>query len=176
MLREEFEVFAIDDTDIGNVDYSNMKIRLKDDILCQALYNSIPHPLHQELKHVEDLLKKQWTTNSHSESLSPVVAMRKTDGTLRLCCGYRMLNAKTIPDRYPLPRVQDIIKSFGKNQCFSLLDQTKAYHQLQMDPESRKIPAFLTPRGFYECLRLPIGRMNAPAYFQRFMKSCLGNI
>ena len=83
MVREEFEVFATDDTDAGNVDHNNMKIRLKDDILCQATYNSIPHSLYQELKHyVEDLLNKQWITNSHSESSPPVIAVRKKDGTL----------------------------------------------------------------------------------------------
>ena len=145
MLREESEVFGTDDTDIGNVDHSKMKIRLKDDIPCQATYNSLPCPFYQELKHVEDLLNKQWITNSHSEYSSPVVAVRKKDGTLRLCCDYRKLNAKTIPDRHPLPRIQDIIDSLGKNQYFSLLDQTKAYHQLHMDPESRKFTAFLTP-------------------------------
>ena len=64
-----------------------MKIRLKDDIPCQATYNSTPHPLYQQLKHyVEDLLSKQWITNSHLEYSSLVVAVRKNDGTLQLCC------------------------------------------------------------------------------------------
>ena len=49
MLREEFEVFATDDTDIGNVDYNKMKIKLKDDIPCQATYN-IPHPFYQDTR------------------------------------------------------------------------------------------------------------------------------
>ena len=78
MLREESEVFATDDTDIDNVDHNKMNIRLKDDIPCQATYNSIPRPLYQELKHyVEDLLNKQWITNSHLEYSSPVVAVMK---------------------------------------------------------------------------------------------------
>ena len=65
MLREEFEVFATDDTDIDNVGH-NTKRRLKDDIPYQVTYNSIPHSLYQELKHYgEDLLNKQWITNSH---------------------------------------------------------------------------------------------------------------
>ena len=65
MLREEFEVFATDDTDIDNVGH-NTKRRLKGDIPYQVTYNSIPHSLYQELKHYgEDLLNKQWITNSH---------------------------------------------------------------------------------------------------------------
>ena len=80
MLKQESEVFAIDETDIHNVEHNKMKIRLKDDITCQAIYNSLPRPHYQELKHyVEDLLNKQWITNSHSEYSSPVVAERKKD-------------------------------------------------------------------------------------------------
>ena len=116
-LREKSEVFATDDTDIGNVDPDKMKIRLKDGIPCQATCNSLPRPLYQELKHyAEDLLNKQWISNSLSEYLSPVAAVRKKDGTLRLCCDYRKLNTKTIPDCHLLLRIQDIIEGLGKNR------------------------------------------------------------
>ena len=80
MLIEESEVFPTDDTD---TDHNKMKIRLKDDIPCQATYNSLPRSLYQELKHyVEELLNRQWITISHSKCSSPVVAVRKKDGTL----------------------------------------------------------------------------------------------
>ena len=75
-----------------------------------------------EVKHyVEDLLNKGWVTKSSS-----VVAVRKKDGSLRLCCNCRAVNNKTIPDRHPLPRVQDAIDGLNGKKWFSILDQQKA--------------------------------------------------
>ena len=99
--------------------------------------------------YIEDLLNKQWIIHSRSEYSPPVVAVRKKDGTIRLCCDYRWLNQKTIPDRRSLPRIQNVIDNRGSNQFLSLLDQSKAYHQLHLDLEKRRYTAFITPWAFY---------------------------
>ena len=91
-----------------------MKIHLKDETPVQKSYYSMPKPLHQGVKHyVEDLLKKGWITKSSSNYSSPLVAVRKNDGSLWLFCECRALNNKTIPDRHPLPRGYAAIDSLN---------------------------------------------------------------
>ena len=85
MFIQEAAAFSVEDSDIGNVTSTSMDIKLYNNKPVQLNYHSLPKPLDGELKaHIEDLLNRGWNGNSTSPYLSPVVSVRKKDGTLRL--------------------------------------------------------------------------------------------
>ena len=105
LLIEECESFSRNKDDIGDVPSVQMEIKLNDQRPVQKRYNTIHRPLYPEVKaHIQDLLNKNFISKSTSAYSSPIVAVRKKNGELRLCCDFRELNLPTIPDKHPLPK------------------------------------------------------------------------
>lgn len=110
---------------------------------------------------------------SSSPWSSPVVVVRKKDGTLRFCVDYRKLNSVTKKDTYPLPRIDDSLDRLRRAKYFSSIDLRSGYWQIEVDERDREKTAFVTPDGLYEFKVLPFGLCSAPATFQRMMDTVL---
>ena len=96
-----------------------------------------------------------------------MVLVPKPDGSLRFCIDYRRLNAITIRDSYPLPRMDECVDSLGEANIFTTLDCNSGYWQIPVAKKDREKTAFVCHAGLYEYLRMPFGLTNAPATFQR---------
>lgn len=120
---------------------------------------------------VNELLEEGIIRPSCSEYASPIVLIKKRSGETRMCIDYRGLNKITLKDNYPLPLMDDCIEFLGNKDCFSLLDLKNGFHQVQMEEESIKFTAFVTPFGQYEYTKMPFGLKNGPAVFQRFINT-----
>ena len=104
---------------------------------------------------------------------SPVVLVRKRDGSLRFCIDYRDLNSVTKADTFP---IDDLLDQLGKAKYFSTLDLASGYWQLPVHPESQEKTAFITHQGLYEFRVMPFGLRNAPAVFQRLAQNVLSGL
>ena len=97
----------------------------------------------------------------------------KANGDWRSCGDYRALNNRTIPDRYPIPHIQDFTSSLKGNSMFSKIYLVRAYNLIPMHEEDRTKTAVTTPFGLFEFSRMPFGLRNAAQTFQRFMDTLL---
>ena len=110
---------------------------------------------------------------SSSPWSSPVVLVTKKDGSQRLCIDYRRLNAATVKDAFPIPRVDDSFAALSGSRWFSTLDLASGYWQVAMDTNTQEKAAFVTPSGLYEWNVMPFGLCNAPSTFARLMELVL---
>ena len=174
MLNRYEAVFSLGDTDIGLASVTEHCIRLTDDTPIYQRQRRFPPPISDELeRQCKELNSLDIIEPSMSPWSSPVVPVRKKDGTIRMCIDYRQLNKVTIPDKFPVPNLADSIFGLHGTNFFTRLDLVRGYYQLPVDEKSRPYTAFSTQRNHWQFKRLSFGLRNAPSAFQREIQAVL---
>ena len=125
------------------------------------------------MKELQEMLKDGIIEESTSDWASPIVVVRKKDGSNRLCIDYRKLNALTKFDAYPMPRIDEMLDNIGRSKYLTTLDLAKGYWQIPMEETDKEKTAFTSPLGLFQFTTMPFGLSGAPATFQRLMDKVL---
>lgn len=137
-------------------------------------YSASPHDQQLKTEETQKLLERGQIEESTSPWSSPIVLVKKKDKTLRFCIDYRRLNAITIKDAFPLPRIDEIFDQLSDAVYYTKFDFKSGYFQVPLSEEDRPKTAFSTRDNHYQFTVLPQGITNGPATFQRIVNHVLG--
>jgi hypothetical protein len=107
---------------------------------------------------------------------APAFTVPKPDGTHRFITAYQKLNDITIPDKYPIPRMDDMLMHLGNFKYLTFFDLSKGFYQIEVAEEDRQKTAFISHRGHWQFKRMPMGLSNSPSTFQRAVDAVLGDL
>ena len=174
LLLKHKNLFAKDDNDLGRTDLVVHDINTGDARPIRQPPRRVPSALQPELEaNLSSMLEKGVAEPGQSPWASPVVLVRKKDGSIRFCVDYRRLNAVTQFDAYPLPRIDETFEALSGSRYFTTLDLLSGYWQVGLTESARIKSAFTVRGGLYLWNVMPFGLCNAPSTFERLMESVL---
>ena len=181
LLVEYKDCFALSYADLEKTPGVTFHIKLKEGAIpvhCGNQWRFAPLELDFMKSQLEALetagLIMKWENDV--EWLSFVTFPPKKGGDLRFCCTYVALNKATVPDSYPLPRVDEVLEDLAGYPLYTTVDGFSGYYTMGLDPESVPLTAFLTPFGIYVWLVLPFGLRNAPPHYSRLVARAYGGL
>ncbi|CAF4894949.1 unnamed protein product [Pieris macdunnoughi] len=174
-IIHEFSDLFISGTAASTVNTGSMEIRLTSNTpISHRPYKPSIDEKNRVRDIVSDLLSKGIIRESQSDYASPIILVKKKDGSDRMCVDYRALNSITVKEKFPLPLIDDHVDKLGSYKIFTSLDMATGFHQVPMrDDDSISKTAFVTPEGHYEYLKMPYGLANAPIVYQRIISKTL---
>ena len=177
LLAEFADVFARSADDLGRKSIVKHEIRTSESKPIRQNPRRLPSSQRAVAEaDIQNMLKRGVIEPTSSPWASPIVLIRKKDGTTRFCVDYRKLNSATVKDSYPLPRIDDSIDALSGSCWFSTLDLASGYWQVGVEERDRPKTAFSTGSGLYQFTVMPFGLCNAPATFERLMERVLSGL
>jgi len=178
LLCEYKDVFSSVDHDVGLTSAVHHKISLAAGTtpIRQPTRRLGPEKEKEVSRQVQDLLDRDLIKPAHSAWSSPVVLVRKKDGSWRFCVDYRKLKSVTIQDAYPLPRIDKSLDALTGSKYFSTLDLLSGYWQVPLCLDAQEKAPFITRDELWKWKVLPFGLISAPATFQRLMEQVLSGL
>ena len=174
LLIRNIDVFAKNDNDLGRTSLVQHDIITNDAAPIRQPPRRIPIGQQEEFdKEIASMLEKGGIEPGQSPWASPVVLVRKKDGSLRICIDYRKLNQVTQFDAHPLPRVDETLEAVDGSKFFTTLDLLSGYWQVGLTLEARLKSAFCVRSGLYLWNVMPLGLCNASSTLERLIKTVL---
>jgi hypothetical protein len=143
--------------------------------ISKAPYRMASSELKELKEQLQELLDKGFICPSILPWGASVLFVKKKDRSMRMCIDYRELNKVTIKNRYPLPRIDDLLDQLQGARVFSKVDLSSSYHQVRVKEEDIPKTTFRTRYGHYEFLVMSFGLTNAPAVFMDMMNRVFHN-
>ena len=174
LFREFSDVFSRGEDDLGNTPLLEHVIETHGPPLRQPYRRQKPAVCREEMAQVQQMLSSNVICPSNSPWASPVMMVRKKDGSLRFCVDFCQLNAATVKDAHPLPKIDDLLDALHGAKWFSTLDLKSGYWQVSITEQDKAKNAFRMSSGqLFEFNQVPFGLCNAPATFSRLMDRVL---
>ncbi|GBN02728.1 Retrovirus-related Pol polyprotein from transposon 297 [Araneus ventricosus] len=151
LLQEFQNLFSTSDSDVGRCNMTQHRINTGNHPPINLYPRRLPLAKKEEAEHlVKEMVDNGIIEESSVPWASPIVLVKKKDGSTRFCVDYRKLNEITIKDSYPLPRIDDTLDALNGNQWFSTIDLKIGYWQVKIQPEDNEKTAFTTGQGLWQ--------------------------